>query len=397
MPAPSCVIRRSRRARGIGALACISLLFALGATGTCGLVSFERTYPFGYSSEAWAVRQTADQGFVIAGVTDVEVEGGDLDGDALVVKTDRFGNVEWQENLGANDIEMAASVARAPDGGYVIGGSTLVTGGASSYLVKLDANGGELWHKSFEPASFLSIVTSVEPTGDGGYILGAATNGAGYYGYLMKTNATGDPVWKRTVGAQILAVQPLADGGFVGLAGAVVSNPSPNLVERVLVVRTNAAGTVVWQKLVGYGSPLSLALEPDGGFLIAGASQAFGPGDYDAYWLKLDSSGAPVWERHFDSAGWTERAFAIGRATEGGYFVLASTHDPAPTGGDYSLLLRTDALGTVEWSRTYGDGTTKPWAGTRATDGDYVFAGEKHNDGSADSAFLLKVASDGSG
>lgn len=389
--------QRWRRARGVAALTCLSLVFGLGATNTCGLTSFERTYPFGDWNEAWAIRQTADQGFVMTGITGGWLDDGS-DDDAYLVKTDRFGNLEWQVGLGGSDLEEGASIALAPDGGYLIGGSSVVNGGsASSYLVKVDANGGEVWHKTFEPASFVSIVTSIEPTSDGGYILGATTNGAGYYGYLMKTNGSGDPVWKRTVGAQILAVQPLADGGFVGLGSALVSNPSPNLVERVVLVRTNAAGTVLWQKLVGYGVPVSLALEPDGGFLVAGMSRAFGPGDYDAYWLKLDSSGGPVWERHFDSAGWSERGVAVGRAPEGGYFVLASTHAPAPAVGDHPLLLKTDTLGNVEWSRTYGDGTTMPWAGIRAAGGGYVFAGEKHNDGSYDSAFLLEVASDGSG
>src|SRR5687767_10064274 len=82
-----------------------------------------------------AAIQTSDSGFIMVGYTtssDGDVTGYHADGlqDVWVVKTDRSGTLEWQRALGGlsitqfRGIEFGYSVVEAPDGGYVVAGTT---------------------------------------------------------------------------------------------------------------------------------------------------------------------------------------------------------------------------------------------------------------------------------
>lgn len=111
---------------------------------------------------AYAVRQTADGGYIVAGtVSSGSAVNGDISGyhgqtasDYWVVQLDASGNIAWEKCLGGNGKEDARAVALAPDGGYVIAGTTQyslegdVTGivGLSyndqhPWIVKLKGNG----------------------------------------------------------------------------------------------------------------------------------------------------------------------------------------------------------------------------------------------------------------
>ncbi|MEN6342839.1 MAG: YiiX/YebB-like N1pC/P60 family cysteine hydrolase [Methanospirillum sp.] len=102
---------------------------------------------------AYSVQQTADGGYVVAGwtfSTDGDVTGyHGGQGDAWAVKLNDMGGLVWQKCLGGTGGEWANSVQQTADGGYVVAGITDstdgdITGNSSSsdgMVVKLDPPG----------------------------------------------------------------------------------------------------------------------------------------------------------------------------------------------------------------------------------------------------------------
>jgi uncharacterized delta-60 repeat protein len=205
-------------------------------TNSQGDTLWTRTYGGSNWDEGYSVQQTADGGYIIAGTTASYGAGSD---DFYLVKTDNSGNPVWTRTYGGGSWDEAFSVKQTPDGGYIIAGSTESFGAGREdiYLVKTNAAGDTLWTRTYGGWSY-DVARSVQPTIDGGYILGGYTESFGVCWndfYLVKTNSVGDTLWTRTYGGwneeYAYSVQQTADGGYV-MAGYTTSTWD------ILVVKT---------------------------------------------------------------------------------------------------------------------------------------------------------------
>jgi hypothetical protein len=86
------------------------------------------------------------------------------DADALVMRMDKNGNPAWVRVLGGADQDEARDAAHSAEGGLVVAGSTssFGMGRSDAWFVKLDADGGVLWQRTYggsedDRASALSI------------------------------------------------------------------------------------------------------------------------------------------------------------------------------------------------------------------------------------------------
>lgn len=86
-----------------------------------------------------SVQQTDDGGYVVAGVTRSQGEGGDV----YLIKTDAEGNVEWERTFGGPHLDRGIDVQATPDGGYVVVGDTESFGAGEKdvFLIKTDPDG----------------------------------------------------------------------------------------------------------------------------------------------------------------------------------------------------------------------------------------------------------------
>lgn len=159
------------------------------------------------------VQQTTDRGYIITG---------NKSGDVYLIKTDENGNEVWSKTFGGTAVEASYSVQQTTDGGYVIVGQTNSFGRGGFYddvyLIKADADGGEVWFKTFLGNGVCDNVGfSVQQTTDGGYII-SGLSGCGWDLYLIKTDKNGDEVWSKIYGGNInvgFSVQQTIDGGYV--------------------------------------------------------------------------------------------------------------------------------------------------------------------------------------
>ena len=115
---------------------------------------WRRTYGGAEIEGAYSLVETSDGGYAVVGFTSsISVgEGGLLvsSADFWFVKTDVFGNMEWNQTYGGAGNDEAFSLVATSDGGYAIAGRTNSFGDGEydCWLVKTDASGNMLWNST---------------------------------------------------------------------------------------------------------------------------------------------------------------------------------------------------------------------------------------------------------
>ena len=242
---------------------------------------------------------------------------------------------------------------------------------------------------------------SVQQTLDGGYISAGLTSsyGAGTQDvYLVKTDASGTLMWEKTFGGvagdQAWSVQQTSDGGFI-IGGETFSFGSN---AQVYLIKTDAGGSLLWEQNyggIGYDLGFCVRQTIDGGFIITGETNSFGAGSKDAYLIKTDASGSMVWSKTYGGSG-VEVAESVIQTSDGGYIITGWTTSYGAGLYD-AFLIKTDSSGTQQWFKPYGGAEYEIGFSVRQTsDGGYVTVGETSSFGYGDNdVYLLKTDSAG--
>ena len=169
-----------------------------------------------YDGALYSLIQTSDGGYALAGYHD------GYWGDAWLVKTDAHGNMMWSKTYGGTYDEAVVSVVQTSDGGYAIAGYTASFGAgyADFWLVKTDVFGNLEWNKTYG-GPYSDYATSIVQAVDGGYVIGGSTTSFGAGGYdlwLVKTDTSGNILWSQTYGGahndQAFSLVETMDGGY---------------------------------------------------------------------------------------------------------------------------------------------------------------------------------------
>lgn len=166
-----------------------------------GVIEWDRTYGGPENDDGYSVIQTSDGGYVVAGHTRSEGEGSD---DALLIKTDGDGVIQFNRTYGGPMGDFGRSVLETPDGGFAMAGYSMSFGEryGDIYLVRTDPDGDELWYRTYGGAE-LDIGNSLRKTLDDGFIIVGDTQsfGAGQTDVcLILTDEEGNRLWNRTFG-----------------------------------------------------------------------------------------------------------------------------------------------------------------------------------------------------
>ncbi|RDC63907.1 T9SS type A sorting domain-containing protein [Adhaeribacter pallidiroseus] len=369
------------------------------------LVSKQQDQSFGgsQSETLTALLATPDGGYLAGGMSDSEATGtksqaGKGKYDYWVVKTDNTGKKVWDKAFGGNQSDRLTTMVATPDGGYLLGGTstTGISGDKSQtgkgkedyWLIKIDAKGTKQWDKSFggpEKDSLATIITTPK-----GYLLGG-TSASGVSGdksqagkgatdyWILEIDGNGNKLWDKTFGGSgsdhLAALLATPDGYLVGGSSASGISGDKGQAQRgskdYWVLRIRKDGTKIWEKTYGglknnsasFGKGISLlqglVATPDGGFLLAGTSNASKGGersegrqgaseedDYEThyisdYWVvKIDGQGTKAWDNFYGSieadyfyGGGFSTLSRVAALPEGGYLLGGSTDG---SGGDIS-------------------------------------------------------------
>jgi len=122
--------------------------FLLVKTDAFGNMLWNQIYGGTGNDGAYSMTQTIYGGYTLAGYTDSYGLG---DTDFLVVNTDEFGNMLWNQTYGGPGEEQANSIYQRPGGGYLIFGSTTSFGAGNynSWVVTTDCFGNMYQNETF--------------------------------------------------------------------------------------------------------------------------------------------------------------------------------------------------------------------------------------------------------
>jgi len=352
-----------------------------------------KTYGGAGKDEAYAIQQTSDGGYIVAGLTE---SFEDETGDVWIIKIDPNGNIEWQKTYGRGYLDAAYSIVQTYDGGYVIVGA-LAREGWTIWVLKLDAEGEFEWQKSFKGKEYeYGVAYSIQQTSDGGYIVAGeirVEEGKDIDIWILKLAPDGTKEWDKRGGGSDLdhayALQQTSDGGYI-VAGQN-DKPYYGVGGGIWVLKLHPTGEIEWQKTYGGDSSdeaHAIRQTNDGGYIVAGATHSFGVGDEDLWILKLNAHGDCEWQKTIGGEG-QDYTRSIRQTFDGGYIVTGTTYSFGLGDGDL-WILKLGTNGDIKWQRTYGGyGKEEAYSILQTYDGGYVVAGSTSTYGAGEEDFLV--------
>lgn len=327
----------------IGTVALLTTVYATQGTLS---PAWNRTFDNGYYDYGSSVIQTADGGFAIAGGSSPTYKG---DRNALLIKTDGNGSLQWQRLYGGDKFDYGYAVVETAGGGYALVGVTYSRGNGSGdvYLVRADSGGNVLWERTFGGHGY-DEGRALLQTQDGGFLIAgvAGTRDNGSDIYLARTDAVGNVIWERTYGGTYddltLSVWHTRDGGYIvgGRYGTGNANGTGYLL------KIDAWGRPEWDRqLPGEDGVVYQARQTwDRGYIAVGYTN-FSQGRSEILLTHTDHTGTLLWQKTYRSEG-TLKGYNVLTPLDGGFLIVG---EAGPSSWYEGLLIKTDASGSEEW------------------------------------------------
>lgn len=321
-----------------------------------GVVEWEKNIGGSKGDNARSVKQTADNGFIIACNTqseDFDFRNNHGIEDISILKLDLNGTIQWQKNIDGSGLESAYTISQTIDGGYVISGSTCSIDNHGNFektaalIIKLSSNGTFQWNRKIGDSN-ATCAYSIKQTRDGGYVIGGSkTVKSGFFNlkkenndaWIAKISNSGIIQWQKTYGGtkddNVKSILQTIDGGFIvaGSTESIDGDIENNHGDKdAWILKLSISGNLEWQKCFGglkEDKAESIQQTFDKGFLIAGSTKSNdgsikNHGAEDAWVLKLSSNGSMQWQKCFGGSDY-DYANSIKETIDGGFIVAGTT------------------------------------------------------------------------
>jgi len=365
------------------------LILAIAGPGDAR--NWTRSYGGPGEDAAWDLRPTSDGGAVVAGSTDSFGAGGM---DAWVLRLDEAGYFLWEKTFGGPQDDAAFQVRETADQGFLVAGSTAIAGDAGRpWLARLNAAGAVVWQREFDGLSDGRPVGVDETAGggilfgwgaaaqglwvlwldgagailsqkeytlledetpmflhatlDGGFFaVGSADEaaGVGTFPWMLKADSSGDVEWMK----RIVNLSPFKESAWRSIEttddGLLVSGHVTDMDRHIWAMKLNLAGNIRWQAYFpgnGDTGPHGLAEAPNGDYVLAGATDPAGGNPADLWILRVTQFGEVRWQRTYIGPA-DEAGAAVGVLDDGGFLVAGSTQSWSVGGMDAWVLKTTD-------------------------------------------------------
>jgi outer membrane protein assembly factor BamB len=330
-----------------------------------------RIYGNGYNDYLFDILFLADGGTLLAGqANNTRLSDRISPGNAHLIRTDSSGDIIWERDYGGDDDALLYSLIQVGEDEYVALGqiaASYVRNETDMYLIKIDGEGNEIWSHTYGGRG-MDHAKMVRQALDGGFILIGSmadefATGLQYEAdvFLVKTDAEGNEVWRRTFGDKILStgwgVEPTPDGGYVFIGWEAKTYPDRD----VIAIKINAMGDVEWSRAwdldpgdrdAGY----DLILTSDGHIVIA-CIKSMNSGPRGAVLIKVDLAGNEVWVKEFGEEEVGYEFWDIMEDTDGGYVMAGAilTGGFSYSGEDIrnGLVIKTDPDGEILWQYVF--------------------------------------------
>ncbi|MEE4286168.1 MAG: T9SS type A sorting domain-containing protein [Mariniphaga sp.] len=238
-------------------------------------------------------------------------------GDVYLVRTDKNGEIIWENHFGERYIDHGFSVVENEAGELVIAGTKggfynptstdYLNSDAEIFIIKTDAAGQEIWQKTYGGTSHDWAKAIIQAPGGGYFVCGSTqSTGAGSFDvFLMKLDEDGNQLWLKTYGGTDWeygeSVQ-LSDDNHLFLL-ATSASYSGNFKPDHLLIKTDLEGEIIWSNTFGsedsdYSS--ALVCTPDSGCAFTGWSNPGTIGKEDIVFYKISKNGEPQTISYFE-------------------------------------------------------------------------------------------------
>jgi len=343
--------------------------------------------------------------------------------------------IKVQKDLGGHNLDFFTCMALTKDGGRIAGGYSRSNisgqktdssrGGFDYWIVKLDSANKIEFDKTIG-GNKDDILTALQQTSDGGYILGGYSNSnisgektqnkkGGLDYWIVKLDGRGNIQFDKTIGGNgnddLTAIQQTSDGGYI-LGGYSFSSKSGNKSENgrgfadYWVVKLDGNGNFQWDKTVGGDDEdffTSLQQTTDGGYILGGYSFSNKSGEksennrgsaqFSDFWIvKLDSIGNIQFDKTIGGNS-TDNLDALQQTSDGGY--ILGGHSFSDSSGDKTensrgsageadyWIVKLNSRGNIIFDKTYGGSDLDILTSIQQTsDGGYILGGRSFSNAS---------------
>jgi hypothetical protein len=312
-----------------------------------GQVMFQKKY----GGFIYSVEQTNDGGYILGG----------SNSNPYFIKVNEFGDTVWTKTYVWSFGGYISSIHQTSNGEYISSG--IGGGGNPALVIKLDSVGNLQWSK-YNYLNEFCIARSIIQTSAGQYVFFGTISGLGQSrimstrldsnGNVLTDPSGAGPFFHNPSGFSICET---GDGGLITCGVA-----SPPIGQSIFIARTNSSNNVLWCKTYGnVGMQFvsrCIIQTTDGGFAVCGI------GDDRTFLLKVDANGNVLLGKSY-AAG---EAQSMNQTVDGG-FIIAGYHRDT----ERPYLVKTDSIGNLNWSMTYGDnGNGFALSVDNTSDGGYV-------------------------
>ncbi|MCH3883974.1 hypothetical protein [Tenacibaculum aquimarinum] len=185
-------------------------------------LQWSKTYGGNNDDRGRSIITTSDGGFAIAGFS--QSNNGDVTEnnglyDFWLAKLDVNGTISWQKSFGFSGTDQAFSIIQTNDGGYLVNGILDVTAsggqgnarsanrhaGGDYWAIKVDANGNREWWNYYGGTNTDTAFKAIQTNDNGFLFFGSSdsddvdiTDNKGVYDFwVVKTNNIGEVQWKK--------------------------------------------------------------------------------------------------------------------------------------------------------------------------------------------------------
>ncbi len=310
-------------------------------TDSLGIIQWQKTIGGSNSDRLMSIHQTTDGGYILGGYSRSEISGDKSENskmgseDYWIVKVDSLGGVQWDNTIGGRKEDELSSIQQTTDGGYILGGYSTSNisgdktenriGSYDYWIVKVDSQGVIQWQNTMG-GSDGDVISSIDQTTDGGYILGGTSS----------SNISGDKSEN----------SKMASGDY-------------------WIVKVDSLGVIQWQNTIGgsgYDQLTSIQQTSDGGYVLGGYSESNISGDkkensmgYDDFWMvKVDSLGGVLWDNTIGGSYWdditsiqqtTDRSYILGGGSSSN--ISGDKSENSMVSGDYWIVKLTDKYNLI--------------------------------------------------
>lgn len=310
----------------------------------------------------------------------------------------------FEVTFGSNFVDAAYSIKQTLDRKYIITGSTqsFTNGDDDLYLALLDTNGALLWSKTFGNSG-IEAGYCVRQTSDSGFIVAGISSsfGAGSMDfYLVRTDKNGDTLWTQTYGGTDFdygfTVEQSIDGGFI-LAGQESSTNGG--IANAWVLKVDPLGDTIWTQkhpLGAWTGSIGIHQRADSSMVIFGdyANNVTGPGDYDLFWMELDSMGDILSTVMMDDTLSHNYATALHPVFNSGYILISENENLNNFNVGSDVILLNANLDTA-WTRNFSDQVNLRDV-TQTSDSGFICTGSVYDlTSNTNQLIIIKLSKDG--